>query len=78
MEKYEDVIEYTNYALKVHPKNKKCLYKKAKALRFLFQFDECDMIFRGLKLPKELEITKYMKQNLNLIINMYDPKYEEM
>jgi len=37
---YEHALHYSNKALKIDPGHSKSLYRKAKALGFLFKFEE--------------------------------------
>jgi len=36
---YEDAVEYCDIALKINPNHVKSLYRKAKSLAFLFDFE---------------------------------------
>ena len=43
---YEDALEFCTLALRIDSNNFKSLYRKAKCLAFLFQFDKSIEIFK--------------------------------
>jgi hypothetical protein len=51
---YEDAVEMCQCALELDPKHYKSLYRQAKSLAFLFQFEEAKKILPGNEELKEL------------------------
>ena len=62
LEMNEDALEYIQQALDIDSGHVKTLYRKAKALANLFNFDESSKIFKKLKYKDEVEIVKLQRE----------------
>ena len=49
MKKYEDCLEYCEKALEIDDEHDKSLYRKAKCLAYLYQFDKSIKCFKKTK-----------------------------
>ena len=54
MHLYEDCLQYCDIALQIEQDHIKSIYRKAKSLAFLFDFESSRKIFKELKYDKEL------------------------
>ena len=55
LEHYEDALETSKRALLINPHHEIVLWRKARALAFLFQFHESIEIFTKLKRQSEID-----------------------
>ena len=58
LELYEDALEFALKALEINPDHQKSLFRKGKALMFLFEFQEAEKIFKDLQNKEQLEILR--------------------
>ena len=52
---FEDALQYSNLALETDPDHSKSLYRKAKSLAYLLEFEESSTIFKQINQEKEIE-----------------------
>ena len=58
---YEDSVECCNNALKIDKESKRALYRKAKCLALLLDFNQSVEIFKKLKYEKEISFVNELK-----------------
>jgi len=62
---YEDALHFANIALKFDGLHMKTLFRKAKALGFLFAFREAIYIFKKLGMKNEVKNVEMLKMQRN-------------
>ena len=58
LELYEDTLVFSEEVLKLDKIHVKALFRKAKALSFLFKFDESIRLFEKLASKREIELVR--------------------